>query len=240
MKGSSVTTLSGGRARPACLAGATRSLAPGRGRSAIVAATLLAGTAVSIYFVRGYWTAGRYRISTHDAYVTSDFSVATATGAGTLTRVLVADDDRVTAGQVIAEISGRPVRSPVKGTVVQQIADVGDALAEGARIMVLAPSGKIHVVAGFKASGLTMVRKGQPVTVQIDGFPDVRLRGHVDADPSPWHPSLSTPRGSSHEPEDPRVPLRIDLDKFGSQMNWLLGLPVRVTIDTRTVDVADD
>jgi membrane fusion protein, multidrug efflux system len=69
-----------------------------------VAAAVLAGAA---WYGWDYWTVGRYLVSTDDAYVKADNTTVAPKVSGYLHEVLVGDNERVTAGQVLARIDQR-------------------------------------------------------------------------------------------------------------------------------------
>jgi membrane fusion protein, multidrug efflux system len=76
---------------------------------------LLAGTAVALlagaaWYGWDYWTVGRYLVSTDDAYVKADNTTIAPKVSGYLTEVLVGDNQRVKAGQVLARIDDRDFR----------------------------------------------------------------------------------------------------------------------------------
>jgi membrane fusion protein, multidrug efflux system len=54
-----------------------------------------------------YWTVGRFLVSTDDAYVKADNTTIAPKVSGYLTEVLVGDNERVKAGQVLARIDER-------------------------------------------------------------------------------------------------------------------------------------
>ena len=54
-----------------------------------------------------YWTVGRYLVSTDDAYVRADSTMIAPKVTGYLLHVLVKDNERVAAGQVLAQIDDR-------------------------------------------------------------------------------------------------------------------------------------
>jgi membrane fusion protein (multidrug efflux system) len=91
------------------------SVVPARqGRSAKEAfrKLLLAGAAVAVlggatWYGYDYWTVGRYLVSTDDAYVKADNTTIAPKVSGYLTDVKVGDNERVTAGQVLARIDDR-------------------------------------------------------------------------------------------------------------------------------------
>lgn len=57
-----------------------------------------------------YWTVGQYLVSTDDAYVKADNTTIAPKVSGYLDRVLVADNEHVKAGQVLARIDDRDFR----------------------------------------------------------------------------------------------------------------------------------
>src|ERR1700744_5573269 len=76
---------------------------------------LLAGAAIAVLAGAGwygwdYWTVGRFQVSTDDAYVKADNTTIAPKVSGYLTDVLVGDNERVKAGQVLARIDDRDFR----------------------------------------------------------------------------------------------------------------------------------
>jgi len=73
---------------------------------------LLAGAAVAVlsgaaWYGWDYWTVGRFQVSTDDAYVKADNTTIAPKVSGYLSAVLVGDNERVKAGQVLARIDDR-------------------------------------------------------------------------------------------------------------------------------------
>ena len=76
---------------------------------------LLAGAAVALLAGGGwygwdYWTTGRFLVSTDDAYVKADNTTVAPKVSGYIGEVLVADNQPVKAGQVLARIDDRDFR----------------------------------------------------------------------------------------------------------------------------------
>src|SRR5258707_743027 len=76
---------------------------------------LLAGAAVvvlagAVKYGWDYWTVGQYLVSTDDAYVKADSTTVAPKVSGYLHEVLVGDNERVSAGQVLARIDERDFR----------------------------------------------------------------------------------------------------------------------------------
>jgi membrane fusion protein (multidrug efflux system) len=91
---------------------------------------LLAGTAVALlagatWYGWDYWTVGRYLVSTDDAYVKADNTTIAPKVSGYLSEVLVGDNERVSAGEVLARIDDRDF----KVALDQAKADVAAARA---------------------------------------------------------------------------------------------------------------
>jgi len=72
---------------------------------------VIAGTAAVAYFGYYYWTVGQYFVSTDDAYVQADYTTVAPKVSGYLTAVLVKDNQRVKAGEVLARIDDRDFRT---------------------------------------------------------------------------------------------------------------------------------
>jgi membrane fusion protein, multidrug efflux system len=89
---------------------------------ATAAAVLLAG---AVWGGDYYWTVGRFLVSTDDAYVKADNTTIAPKVSGYLTEVLVGDNERVKAGQVLARIDDRDF----KVALDQSKADVSAAEA---------------------------------------------------------------------------------------------------------------
>ena len=94
-------------------------------RRAVIGAALLAGTALAGVYGHHYWTVGRFQISTDDAYVKADYTTVAPKVPGYLSAVLVEDNQTVQAGQVLARIDDRDLRTSLE----QAHADVAAAVA---------------------------------------------------------------------------------------------------------------
>ncbi len=91
---------------------------------------LMAGAAVAVvagaaWYGWDYWTVGQYLVSTDDAYVKADNTTIAPKVSGYLREVLVGDNERVKAGQVLARIDERDF----KVALDQAKADVAAARA---------------------------------------------------------------------------------------------------------------
>jgi membrane fusion protein, multidrug efflux system len=94
-------------------------------RSMLLGAAAVAAVAAGAYFGHEYWTVGRFRISTDDAYVKADSSSIAPKVSGYIADVLVGDNETVRAGQPLARIDDRDYVTAVN----QAKADVAAAEA---------------------------------------------------------------------------------------------------------------
>jgi membrane fusion protein (multidrug efflux system) len=83
--------------------------APARVKKFNFRSMLMAGAAVAVlagaaWYGWDYWTVGQYLVSTDDAYVKADNTTIAPKVSGYLNEVLVGDNERVKAGQVLARI----------------------------------------------------------------------------------------------------------------------------------------
>jgi membrane fusion protein, multidrug efflux system len=92
---------------PEIPAPATTSSRKERVRKLLMAAAAVAILAGASRYGFDYWTVGRFLVSTDDAYVKADNTTVAPKVSGYLHEVLVRDNERVKAGQVLARIDDR-------------------------------------------------------------------------------------------------------------------------------------
>jgi membrane fusion protein (multidrug efflux system) len=92
---------------------AKNSLRPSRQaiKRAALALVLALGIAGAADFGYGYFTHGRYLESTDDAYVKADSTIISPKISGYIAQVLVGDNEKVRAGQLLARIDDRDFRT---------------------------------------------------------------------------------------------------------------------------------
>ena len=98
---------------------------PGRLRRLLLAGAAVAALAGASWYGFDYWTVGRFLVSTDDAYVRADNTTIAPKVSGYLREVLVGDNERVKAGEVLARIDERDF----KVALDQARADVAAAQA---------------------------------------------------------------------------------------------------------------
>ena len=332
---------------------------------------LMAGTAVALlagaaWYGWDYWTVGRYLVSTDDAYVKADNTTIAPKVSGYLSEVLVGDNERVAAGQILARIDDRDFKvaldqakadvaaaeaavtskraqldvqqaviaaakatievdtasqtfagqenkrytdlaatgygsvqnaqaaqsrnasaqaailrdtanlasaqkqvellkaeiaqataaaarasalqrqaelnlgyttstAPIDGIVGNRTLRPGQFVQAGTQLMSLVPAAGAYVVANYKETQLTAVRKGQPVDVAVDMFPGQVVHGHVDslAPASGQEFALLPPDNATGNFTKvvQRIPVKIALDTTSIELRP--GMSVIPTIETR-------
>ena len=94
-------------AEPASAAASTKKF---NFRKVLVTVSVVAALAGAVWYGWDYWTVGQYLVSTDDAYVQADNTTVAPKISGYLHEVLVGDNQRVRAGQVLARIDARDFR----------------------------------------------------------------------------------------------------------------------------------
>jgi membrane fusion protein, multidrug efflux system len=147
------------------------------------------------------------------------------------------DRSRAVEHQAELNLSYATIVAPVDGTVGARSLRVGQYVQAGTQLMAVVPLRAVYVVANFKETQLTHVRAGQKVEIAVDGFPGVKLAGHVD--------SLSPASGLEFALLPPdnatgnftkivqRIPVKIALDDDALTGRLRSGMSVEPVIDTR-------
>ncbi len=84
------------------------------------------------------------------------------------------------ADQARLNISYTRIEAPADGFITRRSVNVGDIVQKDQTLATLV-SGTPWVTANFKETQLTRMQPGQPVAIEIDAYPDVTFKGHVDS-----------------------------------------------------------
>ncbi|MDD5304264.1 MAG: HlyD family secretion protein [Elusimicrobia bacterium] len=82
--------------------------------------------------------------------------------------------------QAELDLSYAKIVAPEGGRVTRKAVEAGAYVSVGQAVLALVPEA-VWVVANFKETQLTRMRPGQPATVLVAAYPDMRLRAHVDS-----------------------------------------------------------
>lgn len=82
--------------------------------------------------------------------------------------------------QAELNLSYTKVTAPEAGLVTHRTVEKGAYVQPGLALLAVVPT-NVWVVANFKETQLTHMRAGQPVTVKVDAYPQIKFTGHVDS-----------------------------------------------------------
>ncbi len=132
-------------------------------------------------------------------------------------------------------LSYTKIYAPESGQITKKSVEEGNYVQTGQLLLSVVPD-NVWVVANFKETQLTQIRKGQPVEVRVDTYPHKVFQGHVD--------SIQSGTGSAFSllpPENAtgnyvkvvqRVPVKILLDE-APDPNYLLAPGMSAVPDVR-------
>lgn len=130
------------------------------------------------------------------------------------------------------------IYAPVKGRIGKRNLEIGQYVQPGQPLMTVVNGDKFWIVANFKETQLEKMKVGQEVTVKLDAYPDVDIKGKVASF------SLATGSKFSLLPPDnatgnfvkitQRVPVKIELDDEAKYKDILkAGLSVEVDVKVK-------
>ncbi|WP_454620287.1 HlyD family secretion protein [Bradyrhizobium cenepequi] len=128
------------------------------------------------------------------------------------------------------------ISAPIDGVVGNRTLRIGQFVQAGTQLMSLVPVTGAYVVANFKETQLTFVRKGQEADISVDMFPGQVVHGHVDslAPASGQEFALLPPDNATGNFTKvvQRIPVKIVLDQTPIELRP--GMSVIPTIDTQS------
>jgi membrane fusion protein (multidrug efflux system) len=147
--------------------------------------------------------------------------------------------------QAELNLSYATVVAPVDGTVGNRTLRVGQYVQAGTQLMSVVPTTAAYVIANYKETQLTDVRRGQAVEIEVDMFPGRTYHGHVDslAPASGQEFALLPPDNATGNFTKvvQRIPVKITLDPESKQTGDLRpGMSVEPSIDTKAQSQNND
>jgi membrane fusion protein (multidrug efflux system) len=140
--------------------------------------------------------------------------------------------------QAKLNLSYTVIRAPIDGFVGRRSVRPGAYVEIGSALLAIVPTAQSYVVANYQESQIVAMRRHQPVTIRVDTFPGLELRGHVD--------SLAPATDVAFAPIQPdnatgnftkivqRIPVKIVLDPNQEKARLLrVGMSVTPTVDVR-------
>ena len=134
--------------------------------------------------------------------------------------------------------------APIDGVVGNRTLRTGQFVQAGTQLMSVVPVAGAYVVANFKETQLTDVRKGQAVDIAVDMFPGQLVHGHVDsiAPASGQEFALLPPDNATGNFTKvvQRIPVKIALNRDTiSTIELRPGMSVIPTIETKVAGARD-
>lgn len=137
--------------------------------------------------------------------------------------------------QAQLDLSYTQVKAPEAGYVTHRTVEAGAYVQPGQALLAIVPR-HVWVIANFKETQLTHMHPGQPVQVEVDAYPQIKFKGHVDSiqHGSGASFSLLPPENASgnYVKVVQRVPVKIVLDA-ASHPNVVLGPGMSVEPEVR-------
>jgi membrane fusion protein, multidrug efflux system len=124
--------------------------------------------------------------------------------------------------QAELNLSYTTITSPIDGIVGNRTLRTGQFVQAGTQLMSLVPATGAYVIANFKETQLTGVRKGQSVDIAVDMFPGQTVHGHVD--------SLAPASGQEFALLPPD-------NATGNFTKVVQRIPVKIALDNTSIDL---
>jgi multidrug resistance efflux pump len=192
---------------------------------ALMVVTLAVVTAVYLYNSSHY-------VDTEDAKVDGIIVKVSPQISGRISEMNVAEGDDVKEGAIIARqveyqlASGlnldlAVVKSPLTGTVIKKIGNVGEIGTPGSPIVMMADLKNLYITANIGEAELSKVKPGQDVAFTIDSIPGVNFSGQVlsigDATVSVFSLLPAQNTGGNFTKVIQRVPVKISIKSYQGQ-----------------------
>ena len=143
---------------------------------------------------------------------------------------------RSQVAQAELTLSYTHVVARIDGGVANKTVAEGNVVSAGAPLMAIVPR-DVYVTANLKETQLTRIRRGQPVTIKVDAYPDLKLTGRIDSvEPASGQTFSTLPAQNATGnwvKVVQRVPVKIVLDKLPDDPDRRLAPGMSVEISAR-------
>lgn len=173
-----------------------------------------------------YWYKNQHFVDTDDARVDGAIVKISPQISGKISEMSVAEGDSVKEGAIIARQTDLQlttganldlsiIKSPISGTVIKKIGNVGEVGVPGSPIAMVADLSSVYITADLEETELHKVKVGQKVDFTIDSIPGVKFSGQVssigDATVSTFSLLPSQNTGGNFTKVVQRVPVKISI-----------------------------
>lgn len=137
-----------------------------------------------------YWYRNSHYVDTEDARVDGTIVKISPQITGRISEMNVAEGDFVKEGAIIARqvdyqlttglnLDLSVIKSPIDGTVIKKIGNVGEIGVPGSPIVMVADLKSLYITANIEETKIYKVKPGQNVDFTIDSIPGVKFSGQV-------------------------------------------------------------
>ncbi|HPZ43173.1 MAG TPA: efflux RND transporter periplasmic adaptor subunit [Bacillota bacterium] len=194
----------------------------------VVAAMMLSLGGVSFY----YWYKNTHFVDTEDARVDGIIVKVSPQISGIITEMYVEEGDLLQKGALIARqvdytlspdanLDLSLIKSPISGTVIKKIGNVGEVGVPGSPVAMLADLNNLYITANIEETELARVKPGQVVEFTIDSTPGIKYSGRVlsigEATVSTFSLLPSQNTSGSFTKVVQRIPVKIGIDGYQGQ-----------------------
>ena len=182
--------------------------------------------------------AAQGRVSAADAGVTAA-SGALTTAQGKLAQASDPSQSEAAAAQLYLakqSLNYTRIYSATDGYVGEKSAEVGQTIGAGMTLMTIVPH-KVYITANYKETQMGRMRVGQPTDIRVDAYKGVTFHGHVASiNPASENTYALVPAqnaSGNFVKVTQRIPVRIDLDDFRSDMPLRPGMSVETYVNVK-------
>lgn len=191
----------------------------------VITLMVLALTGVTAYY--RYMQA--HYAETDDAQIDGSITDISPQITSKITAIYVAEGDYIREGDVVARqldlsltqgsnIDLTVMKSPVNGTIIKKISNVGEVGTAGQPVVMVCDLTKLFVTAAIEESELPKVQAGQDVDFTVDAFPGITFTGQVvsigDASVSTFSLLPSSNTGGNYTKVVQRIPVKISINNY--------------------------
>ncbi|MHB1044266.1 MAG: HlyD family secretion protein [Eubacteriales bacterium] len=191
---------------------------------------VFAAMVLTLVCVTGYyWYMRSHYVRTDDARLDGTIVKISPQISGKISDMAVAEGDNITEGAIVARqvdftltagsnLDLSVIKSPVSGTVIKKIGNVGEVGVPGQPIVMVADLKSLYITANIEETELNKVKPGELVEFTVDAFPGKHFTGSVismgEATTSTFSLLPSSNTGGNFTKVVQRVPVKISIKDY--------------------------
>lgn len=191
---------------------------------------VFAAMVLTLVCVTGYyWYMRSHYVRTDDARLDGTIVKISPQISGKISDMAVAEGDNITEGAIVARqvdftltpgsnLDLSVIKSPVSGTVIKKIGNVGEVGVPGQPIVMVADLKSLYITANIEETELHKVKPGELVEFTVDAFPGKHFTGSVismgEATTSTFSLLPSSNTGGNFTKVVQRIPVKIGIKDY--------------------------